>query len=335
MQRKTCQKDNIDLSRADSFKLIRYMLMTNTLKFIFAEAIILIVWHLLLELGLNPVQILGLLIPNQYLLLCIDTIVISLLTTTLATHTLKWNNWRVWIVSITLIIVISSLSAEPFFSFCTTFNVDVNIFCQLFAFNVLIQVFYIIIYILLNILCHKIKVKALTVYSLLFLMSSMDGFAKLLEQYTHTSYSAFHLDYHFDGGYMSVRPSYGATPPGQAPVYYANCHYFIHDYQSNNRLVVDGSDNIEQTNEYYPYGGPWGTSSTNQAFQPYKYNGRSALCDASHLKKELDRVHGLDWYDYDARRYDPAYCMFTQMDPLAEKIPLNIKNAHFIEDFRP
>ena len=53
-----------------------------------------------------------------------------------------------------------------------------------------------------------------------------------------------------------------------------------------------------------------GTSSTNQGFQPYKYNG-----------KELDRMHGLDWYDYGARRYDPAYCMFTQMDPLVEKYP--------------
>ena len=92
--------------------------------------------------------------------------------------------------------------------------------------------------------------------------------------------------------------------------YTPSYHYFIRDYQGNNRLVVDGSDNIEQTNEYYPYGGPWGTSSTNQAFQPYKYNS-----------KELDRVHGLDWYDYGARRYDPAYCLFTQMDPLAEKYP--------------
>jgi len=108
---------------------------------------------------------------------------------------------------------------------------------------------------------------------------------------------------------MSVRPSYGATPPGQAPVYYANSHYFIRDHQGNNRLVVDGSDNIKQTNEYFPYGGPWG-GSNDQGFQPYKYNG-----------KELDRVHGLDWYDYGARRYDPAYCMFTQMDPLAEQYP--------------
>ncbi len=32
-------------------------------------------------------------------------------------------------------------------------------------------------------------------------------------------------------------------------------------------------------------------------------------------------MHGLDWYDYGARRYDPAYCMFTQMDPLCEDTP--------------
>jgi hypothetical protein len=200
MQRRTCQKDDIDLSRADSYKLIRDMFMTNTLKFIFAEAIILIVWHLLLELGLNPVQILGLLITNQYLLLCIDTIIISLLTTTIATHTLKWNNWRAWIVSLMLIIVISSFSEEPFFSFCTYCNVDVNIFCLLFAFNVLIQVLYVIIYLLLNILCPMSKVRTYcSVVPILFIINPLDGFANLRELYTHTFYDAYHLDYHSDG----------------------------------------------------------------------------------------------------------------------------------------
>lgn len=37
-----------------------------------------------------------------------------------------------------------------------------------------------------------------------------------------------------------------------------------------------------------PYGGLMG-ESTNSDHQPYKYNG-----------KELDRHHGLDWYDYGA-----------------------------------
>ena len=39
-----------------------------------------------------------------------------------------------------------------------------------------------------------------------------------------------------------------------------------------------------------------------------KYNG-----------KELDRMHGLDWYDYGARMYDPVIGRWTTVDPLAEK----------------
>lgn len=41
--------------------------------------------------------------------------------------------------------------------------------------------------------------------------------------------------------------------------------------------------------------------------QPYKYNG-----------KELDRMHGLDWYDYGARMYDAVLTGWTSIDPLAE-----------------
>jgi len=83
--------------------------------------------------------------------------------------------------------------------------------------------------------------------------------------------------------------------------------YSIDDYYLRNDTV------FLRTGERYLklyYGGPWGDASTNQGFQPFKYNS-----------KELDRMHGLDWYDYGARRYDPAYCLFTQMDPLAEKYP--------------
>ncbi|WP_028903598.1 RHS repeat-associated core domain-containing protein [Prevotella sp. P6B4] len=43
-------------------------------------------------------------------------------------------------------------------------------------------------------------------------------------------------------------------------------------------------------------------------FQPYKYNG-----------KELDHVHGLNWYDYGARLYDPILLRWDRMDPLCEK----------------
>ena len=67
----------------------------------------------------------------------------------------------------------------------------------------------------------------------------------------------------------------------------------------------DGSSG--QVNHYYPFGGLFG-ESTGNAVQPYKYNG-----------KELDRTHGLDWYDYGARHLAPDASRFTTIDPMAEK----------------
>ena len=63
----------------------------------------------------------------------------------------------------------------------------------------------------------------------------------------------------------------------------------------------------QQVNLYYPYGGLMG-ESTGGDVQRYKYNG-----------KELNRMHGLDWYDYGARHYDAAIVSWPTMDPLAEK----------------
>ncbi len=48
--------------------------------------------------------------------------------------------------------------------------------------------------------------------------------------------------------------------------------------------------------------------STGSDEQQYKYNG-----------KELERMRGLNLYDYGARFYDPATCRFTTVDPHAEK----------------
>ena len=47
---------------------------------------------------------------------------------------------------------------------------------------------------------------------------------------------------------------------------------------------------------------------SDHATQPYKYIG-----------KELDRTHGLDWYDHGARHYDPVMGRWNVMDALAEK----------------
>ena len=115
------------------------------------------------------------------------------------------------------------------------------------------------------------------------------------------------FDYHFDSGYLTIVGN--AFSPTNM-ITNSSYHYYIRDYQGNNRVIVAHDGTVEQQNDYYAYGGPWGDTSTNQGFQPFKYNG-----------KELDRVHGLDWYDYGARRYDPAFAQFTQMDPLCEKYP--------------
>ncbi|WP_279122401.1 RHS repeat-associated core domain-containing protein [Bacteroides acidifaciens] len=84
-------------------------------------------------------------------------------------------------------------------------------------------------------------------------------------------------------------------------------HYFIKDHQGNVRVVADEDGNVEEVNDYYPFGGLMSTSS-RQSVQPYKYNG-----------KELETAGGLNWYDYGARRYDPVLGRWNGVDPSCEK----------------
>ena len=79
-------------------------------------------------------------------------------------------------------------------------------------------------------------------------------------------------------------------------------HYYLH--QGNNRVVINQSGTVEETNHYYPFGGVFASTGN---VQPYKYNG-----------KELDAKKGLNWYDYGARHYDAALGRFTTVDPSAE-----------------
>lgn len=85
-------------------------------------------------------------------------------------------------------------------------------------------------------------------------------------------------------------------------------HYYLKDHQGNNRVVVDATGQVEETTNYYPFGGIFASSSNS--VQPYKYNG-----------KELDTKNGLNWYDYGARQYAPALGRFTTVDRFAEKYP--------------
>ena len=85
--------------------------------------------------------------------------------------------------------------------------------------------------------------------------------------------------------------------------------YYIKDYQGNVRAVIDHFGTLEEVNNYYPYGALMGGGTVgNPGVQPYKYG-----------TKELDRQNGLDWYDSQARMYDPLLGRTPTMDPLSEK----------------
>ena len=96
--------------------------------------------------------------------------------------------------------------------------------------------------------------------------------------------------------------------PGTSSQY--TTYYTIPDYQGNIRKVVKSDGTVVQQTSYYPFGGLYVGSTANigSDVQTHKYNG-----------KELDRLHGLDLYDYGARQYDPTMGQFLTIDPLAEK----------------
>lgn len=97
-----------------------------------------------------------------------------------------------------------------------------------------------------------------------------------------------------DGGYISFTNG--------KPVY----HYYLKDHLGSNRVVVNHTTGeVEQVNHYYPFGGLM-AESTGGSVQRYKYNG-----------KELDGMHGLDSYDYEARWYDSSLDRWLSQDPMA------------------
>jgi RHS repeat-associated protein len=65
---------------------------------------------------------------------------------------------------------------------------------------------------------------------------------------------------------------------------------------------------VEQVNDYTPFGVQMKNSFAETSDQRYKYNG-----------KELDRMLGLDLYDYGARFYDARIARWQTIDPLCEK----------------
>ena len=149
----------------------------------------------------------------------------------------------------------------------------------------------------------KLQVKYETSYAGLLASGQPSGSASTAIAQTHT------IDYVGDkiyedgvlsrilieGGYVDYS--------GETPIY----HTYLTDHQGNVRVVVDENAAVKQVNHYYPYGALF-AESTNGNVQPYNYNG-----------KELDRMHGLDWYDHGARHNDAAIGRWHVMDPLCEK----------------
>lgn len=92
-------------------------------------------------------------------------------------------------------------------------------------------------------------------------------------------------------------------------------HYFTQDHLGNNSTVTSEDGTVEQIMHYYPFGGTFNDAGVNASLQQYKYNG-----------KELDRVAGLNTYDYGARqmqKHDPTWKKTT--DELKEHVK-NILN---------
>ncbi|MCL6220151.1 DUF6443 domain-containing protein [Zunongwangia pacifica] len=92
--------------------------------------------------------------------------------------------------------------------------------------------------------------------------------------------------------------------------------YQYKDHLGNIRVSYDNSGSVSSPNasiveehNYYPFGlqHKGYNNVVNGTEHPYKYNG-----------KELEEELGLGWYDYQARRYDPALGRWHVVDPAAD-----------------
>ncbi len=84
------------------------------------------------------------------------------------------------------------------------------------------------------------------------------------------------------------------------------------NHQGSIAMVVDNaSGNVAQHALYYASGLP----------VAYDSNAAAAVNNRFHVGKEFSQFNGLNWYDNEARQYDPVIGRFTSPDPMAEKYP--------------
>ncbi len=114
-----------------------------------------------------------------------------------------------------------------------------------------------------------------------------------------------------------IRTPEGYLTPESGGKY--NYNYYLRDHLGNNRLVLTWNGGsppnnyyISQEMHYYPSGMPFVSNYSgdirNPGAQPYKFGD-----------KEYDMMHGLNWYDFEARMRDGMVPVFPTPDPLSEK----------------
>ena len=123
------------------------------------------------------------------------------------------------------------------------------------------------------------------------------------------------LMWQFDGGYVDLDDN--GSPTGW--------NYYVTDHLGSTRMVVSSDNTARETISYYPFGSEMTMQDpvlmTGDFQHPYRFTG-----------KELDRLNGLNMYDFGARWFDVAGVpMWTSVDPLAEKNP-SITPYHFCHD---
>ena len=106
---------------------------------------------------------------------------------------------------------------------------------------------------------------------------------------------------HLDCGYLSYRDFSGSRLA--EPEY----HFYQRDHLGNNRVDLRSNGLVSQITHYYPFGLPMSMGYSPES-QRWTFGN-----------KELDRINGLDLYDFEARAYDPATIRFYRPDDLAYK----------------
>ncbi len=90
----------------------------------------------------------------------------------------------------------------------------------------------------------------------------------------------------------------------QGGIYY----YYLKDHLGSNRVVVKSDGSVVESSNFYPSGMRFGESvASGGNVQPYR-----------HIGKEMQSMHGLNWYDNGARMRQVDIPVWTTVDPLAE-----------------